>query len=151
MHSRHRDKTIELLDVDASALFYGQTLSSNVQIYFSGFKKYQEKRYYDEKHFEVESTTTAIQGGEWLKYKHSCSLCFILVLLYVSYGLRHTSAVEHCSTCFIPATISVMWTLPCRVGIQIRNMKIVFSIYGTWRWVTFETLMMKIYDFFLFG
>ena len=64
VHSRHRDKTIELLDVDASALFYGQTLSSNVQIYFSGFKKYQEKRYYDEKHFEVESTTTAIQGGE---------------------------------------------------------------------------------------
>ena len=27
-------------------------------------------------------------------------------------------------------------------------MKMVFNIYGTWRWVTFEKLMMKIYDFF---
>ena len=24
----------------------------------------------------------------------------------------------------------------------------VFNIYGTWCWVTFEKLMMKIYDFF---
>ena len=38
-----------------------------------------------------------------------------------------------------------------KVGIQIRNMKMVFNIYGTWRWVTFEKLMMKIYVFFLFG
>ena len=34
------------------------------------------------------------------------------------------------------------------LGIQIRNIKMVFNIYGTWRWVTFEKLMMKIYDFF---
>ena len=34
------------------------------------------------------------------------------------------------------------------LGIQIQNMKMVFKIYGTWRWVTFEKLMMKIYDFF---
>ena len=39
------------------------------------------------------------------------------------------------------------WTLE----IQIRNMKMVFNIYGTWRRITFEKLMMKIYDFFLFG
>ena len=39
----------------------------------------------------------------------------------------------------------------CIIGIQIRNMKMVFNIYGTWRWVTFEKLMMKIYEFFLFG
>ena len=38
-----------------------------------------------------------------------------------------------------------------RLGIQIRNMKVVFKFYGTWHWVTFEKLMMKIYDFFLFG
>ena len=36
----------------------------------------------------------------------------------------------------------------CKIGIQIRNMKMVFNIYGTWRWVTFEKLMMKIDDFF---
>ena len=24
------------------------------------------------------------------------------------------------------------------VGIQIRNMKMVFNVYGTWHWVTFE-------------
>ena len=36
-----------------------------------------------------------------------------------------------------------------RVGIQIRNMKMVFNIYCTWRWVKFEKLMMKIYDFFI--
>ena len=35
-----------------------------------------------------------------------------------------------------------------RLGIQIRNMKMVFNIYGTWRWVMFVKLMMKIYDFF---
>ena len=34
------------------------------------------------------------------------------------------------------------------LGIQIRNMKMVFKFYGTWHWVTFEKLMMKIYDFF---
>ena len=34
------------------------------------------------------------------------------------------------------------------LGIQIRNMKMDFNIYGTWRWVTFEKLMMKIYDLF---
>ena len=38
--------------------------------------------------------------------------------------------------------------IPCRLGIQIRNMKMVFNIYGTWHRVTFEKLMMKIYDFF---
>ena len=36
------------------------------------------------------------------------------------------------------------------LGIQIRNMKMDLNIYGTWRRVTFEKLMMKIYDF-LFG
>ena len=35
-----------------------------------------------------------------------------------------------------------------RLGIQIRNMKMYLNIYGTWRRVTFEKLMMKIYDFF---
>ena len=34
------------------------------------------------------------------------------------------------------------------LGIQIRNMKMVFNFYCTWRWVMFEKLMMKIYDFF---
>ena len=38
-----------------------------------------------------------------------------------------------------------------RLGIQIRNMKMVFNIFGTWCRVMFEKLMMKIYDFFLFG
>ena len=37
------------------------------------------------------------------------------------------------------------------LGVQVRNMKMVFNIYGTWRRVTFEKLMLKIYDFFLFG
>ena len=35
------------------------------------------------------------------------------------------------------------------LGIQIRNMKMVFNISGTWHWVMFEKLMMKIYDFFI--
>ena len=34
------------------------------------------------------------------------------------------------------------------VGIQVQNMKMDFNIYGTWHPVTFEKLMMKIYDFF---
>ena len=36
----------------------------------------------------------------------------------------------------------------CRLGVKVRNMKMDFNIYGTWRQVTFEKLMMKIYDFF---
>ena len=32
-----------------------------------------------------------------------------------------------------------------KLGIQIRNMKMVFNFYCTWCWVTFEKLMMKIY------
>ena len=35
-----------------------------------------------------------------------------------------------------------------RLGIQIRNMKMVLNFYCTWRWVTFEKLMIKMYDFF---
>ena len=35
-----------------------------------------------------------------------------------------------------------------KLGIQIRNMKMVFKFYGTYRWVTFEKLVMKIYDLF---
>ena len=35
-----------------------------------------------------------------------------------------------------------------QLGIQIRNMKMDFNFYCTWRWVTLEKLMMKIYDFF---
>ena len=34
------------------------------------------------------------------------------------------------------------------LGVQIQNMKMVFKFYCTWRRVTFEKLMMKIYDFF---
>ena len=35
------------------------------------------------------------------------------------------------------------------LGIQIRKVKMVFNIYGTWCPVMFEKLMMKIYDFFI--
>ena len=35
-----------------------------------------------------------------------------------------------------------------QLGVQIRNMKMVFNTGGTWRRVTFETLMMKIDEFF---
>ena len=35
------------------------------------------------------------------------------------------------------------------LGIQIRYMKMVFNFYCTWRWATFEKLMMKIYDIFI--
>ena len=42
------------------------------------------------------------------------------------------------------------WDSSCStLGVQVRNMKMVFNIYGTWCWVTFEKLMMKIYDFFI--
>ena len=38
-----------------------------------------------------------------------------------------------------------------RLGIQIRNMKMVLNIYGTWRQVTFEKLMMKIHEIFFYS
>ena len=34
------------------------------------------------------------------------------------------------------------------LGVQDRKIKMVFNTGGTWRRVTFEKLMMKIYDFF---
>ena len=34
------------------------------------------------------------------------------------------------------------------LGVNVWNMKMDLNIYGTWRRVTFEKLMMKIYDFF---
>ena len=34
------------------------------------------------------------------------------------------------------------------LGVKVRNMKMDLNIYGTWHWITFEKLMMKIYDFF---
>ena len=45
----------------------------------------------------------------------------------------------------LPISIHV-YTIKYVLGIQIRNMKMVFNIYGTWHRVTFEKLMMKIYD-----
>ena len=38
--------------------------------------------------------------------------------------------------------ISYLQGIPYGLGIQIRNMKIVFNFYCTWRWVMFEKLMM---------
>ena len=35
-----------------------------------------------------------------------------------------------------------------RLGVRVRNMKMDFGIYGTWRWVGQWILMMKIYDIF---
>ena len=37
------------------------------------------------------------------------------------------------------------------LGVKVRNMKMDFNTGGTWRRVGQWTLMMKIYDFFLFG
>ena len=36
----------------------------------------------------------------------------------------------------------------CRLGVQDRKIKMVFNTGGTWRRVTFEKLMIKVYDFF---
>ena len=38
-----------------------------------------------------------------------------------------------------------------QLGVKILNLKMDFNIYGTWRRVGQWALMMKIYDFFLFG
>ena len=35
------------------------------------------------------------------------------------------------------------------LGVNVRNMKMDLNIYGTWHRVTFEKLMMQIYDFFI--
>ena len=34
-----------------------------------------------------------------------------------------------------------------KLGVQDRKIKMVFNTGGTWHWVTFEKLMMKIYEF----
>ena len=55
-----------------------------------------------------------------------------------------------CKICSKVLTVTLGRFVHCTLtlGIQIRNMKMVFNFYGTWRRVTFEKLMMKIYDFF---
>ena len=47
-----------------------------------------------------------------------------------------------------PQRESVNLAVLCKLGVQVRNVKMVFNIYGTWRRVTFEKLKMKIYNFF---
>ena len=37
------------------------------------------------------------------------------------------------------------------LGVKVRNMKVDCNTGVTWHWVGQLTLMMKIYDFFLFG
>ena len=37
-----------------------------------------------------------------------------------------------------------------QLGVKIRNLKVEFKTGGTWRRVGQQTLIMKIYDFFLF-
>ena len=44
----------------------------------------------------------------------------------------------------------LIYYVPNKLGIQIRNMKMFFNFYCTWRWVTFEKLMM-IYDIFFYS
>ena len=41
-----------------------------------------------------------------------------------------------------------MYYVVCILGVQDRKIKMVFNTGGTWRQVTFEKLMMKIYDIF---
>ena len=36
-----------------------------------------------------------------------------------------------------------------KLGVHDRKIKMVFNTGGTWRWVTFEKLMKKNYDFFI--
>ena len=53
------------------------------------------------------------------------------------FQIRHSSTPKLLFFVYIPT-----------LGVKIRNMKMVFNIYGTWHWVMFEKLMMKIYVFF---
>ena len=84
-------------------------------------------------------------------------LLFILKLLCTciepAYAYAQEMPIAKASFRFLLSNMcrNFFLNIPYRIGIQIRNMKMVFNIYGTWRWVTFEKLMMKIYDFFLFG
>ena len=66
-------------------------------------------------------------------------------------GRQHTQYLRPSKTfggLALPFTLLLFDVVPFIVGIQIQNMKMVFNIYGTWRWVTFEKLVLKIYDFF---
>ena len=49
---------------------------------------------------------------------------------------------------WISCLLLMVWLILWRFGVKVRNSKMDFNIYDTWRWVTFENLMMKIYDFF---
>ena len=65
---------------------------------------------------------------------NAASLHFLLLVLW---PVAHSILNE----VYVPKYLPIL-------GVQVRNMKMVFNIYGTWRRVTFEKLMMKNYDFF---
>ena len=45
--------------------------------------------------------------------------------------------------------IKLVFSIHITLGIKVRNMKMDLNIYGTWRRVTFEKLMMKNCDFLI--
>ena len=70
--------------------------------------------------------------------------------------------VCHSNLHFSPQTINILYWFVVNIyksekimhvlyiiGVKVRNMKMDFDIYGTWRWVGQWILMMKIYDFFI--
>ena len=65
------------------------------------------------------------------------------------FACRHdTITHDACGSCLKIESLNCGEFEAYSLGVKVRNTKMDSNIYGTWRWVTFEKLMMKIYDFF---
>ena len=80
------------------------------------------------------------------KFRLEISWKWTFLQLKISDSLDFTKVAETHVYCLV--LWSSISTMKIYFNNYIRNMKIDFNFYFTWRWVTFEKLMMKIYDFF---
>ena len=101
-------------------------------------------------HFFLKSALVTQQWSllVWLYY-YLPYICTLQHKYQIFQGKRGYYSYHICKELFQIITLYALYVglLLCTLGIQIRNMKMVFNTYGTGRWVMFEKLMMKIYDF----
>ena len=110
----------------------------------------------------LDSFPSKLFHPKWYVKKWHLIFIFTWNIIYFIYpdhvqvqAREHGQALLECSVTGKPAP-SVTWykdgqplvEVSKQIGVKVRNMKMDFNIYGTWRQVGQWTLMMKIYDFF---
>ena len=135
------------MEIKSKQTLHNLSLWFFVNIRWSYYGMYELSIYIPKFSFFVFNDQRHKKRWKWKKYNGRCK-----VNLFDSFQALEKSILI-CQIEFLWIEIE-WWThlyIVCRLGIQIRNMKVVFNFYCTWRWVTFEKLMMKIYDFLFYS